>query len=97
VADAIGVVDGGTFGSRDSWRLDGGRVRVGVPGTFVDAADVPIRFSYVRLGGIALAGVNAEVCAAIGLRPKRESPIAAMMVTVTNGSARSGYNPNDAA
>jgi Neutral/alkaline non-lysosomal ceramidase, N-terminal len=77
-------------------RIDTG-VRAGVPGTYVDAADVPIRLSYLRLGDIALAGVNAEIYAAIGMRLKRESPIGTMMVTLTNGSAPSGYIPNDAA
>jgi len=77
-------------------RTDQG-VRAGVAGTYVDAAPVPIRLSLLKLGDIALAGVNAEVYATIGIRLKRESPTATMMVTLTNGSAPSGYIPNDAA
>jgi hypothetical protein len=77
-------------------RTDSG-VRAGVEGTYVDAAPVPIRLSLLKLGDIALAGVNAEVYATIGIRLKRESPTATMMVTLTNGSAPSGYIPNDAA
>jgi neutral ceramidase len=77
-------------------RTDSGRA--GYPGTYVDADPIPIRLSLVRLGDIAMAGVNAEVFTEIAQRLKRESPLKhTMMVTLTNGMARSGYIPNDAA
>ena len=77
-------------------RTDSGRA--GYLGTYVDADPVPIRLSLVKLGDIALAGVNAEVFSDIAQRLKRESPLKhTMMVTLTNGAARSGYIPNDAA
>jgi hypothetical protein len=78
-------------------RTDRG-VRAGVVGTYDDAGAVPLRLSLLNIGDIALAGVNAEVYSSIGMRLKRESPNArTMMVTLTNGSAPSGYVPNDAA
>jgi neutral ceramidase len=77
-------------------RTDSGRA--GFPGTYTDADPIPIRLSVVRLGDIALAGVNAEVFTTIAQRLKRESPLKhTMMVTLTNGVAPSGYIPNDAA
>ncbi len=77
-------------------RTDSGRA--GYPGTYVDADPIPIRLSLVKLGDIALAGVNAELFTMIGQRLKRESPLKhTMMVTLTNGMAPSGYIPNDAA
>jgi hypothetical protein len=77
-------------------RTDTGRA--GNPGTYVDADPIPIRLSLVRLGDIAIAGVNAEVFNTIAQRLKRESPLKhTMMATLTNGMAPSGYIPNDAA
>jgi neutral ceramidase len=77
-------------------RTDSGRA--GYPGTYIDADPIPIRLSLVRLGDIALAGVNAEIFTTIAQRLKRESPLKhTMMVTLTNGVAPSGYIPNDAA
>ena len=77
-------------------RTDSGRA--GYAGSYVDADPVPIRLSLVKLGDIAVAGVNAEVFTAISQRLKRESPLKhTMMVTLTNGTAPSGYIPNDAA
>jgi neutral ceramidase len=77
-------------------RTDSGRA--GYPGTYVDAEPIPIRLSLVRVGDIAVAGVNAEVFTSIAQRLKRESPLKhTMMATLTNGMARSGYIPNDAA
>jgi neutral ceramidase len=76
-------------------RLDSGRQ--GMVGRFADGPDVNIRVGVLRMGTIALATVNAEVYTEIGLRLKRESPLANLMpVTLTNGSAGSGYIPNDA-
>jgi hypothetical protein len=50
------------------------------------------------LGDVAITGVNAEVFNTIAQRLKSESPLKhTMMATLTNGSAPSGYIPNDAA
>jgi len=77
-------------------RTDSGRA--GYPGTYVDAAPIPIRLSLLRIGDTIIGGVDAEIFTMIGQRFKRESPFKhTMMVTLTNGSARSGYIPNDAA
>jgi neutral ceramidase len=77
-------------------RTDTGRA--GYPGTYVDADPIPIQLSLVRLGNVAIAGVNAEVFTTIAQRLKAQSPLKqTMMATLTNGSAPSGYIPNDAA
>jgi len=77
-------------------RTDTGRA--GSPGTYRDAAPVDIRLGLLKVGEIAIGTVNAEVFNLIAQRLKRESPYArTMMATLTNGSAPSGYIPNDAA
>ena len=77
-------------------RLDSGRA--GYPGTYKDADPVELRLSLLMIGDIAIGGVNGEVFNLIAQRLKKESRLAGtMMVTLTNGSARSGYIPNDAA
>jgi neutral ceramidase len=77
-------------------RTDTGRA--GYPGTYKDGAPIDLRLSLVMLGDTALGGVNGEVFNPIGQRLKKESRFAhTMMLTLTNGSARSGYIPNDAA
>ena len=77
-------------------RTDSGRA--GFPGTYKDAGPVGIRLGLLRVGDIAIGAVNAEVFNLIAQRLKRESPYArTMMATLTNGSASSGYIPNDAA
>lgn len=77
-------------------RTDSGRA--GFPGTYVEAAPVPILLSVLKLGDVAIGGVNAEVFTLIAQRLKRESPLKhTMMATLTNGAAPSGYIPNDAA
>jgi len=77
-------------------RIDTGRE--GKPGTYVDGDPVEIRLGALRIGNIALTSVNAELYTAIGLRLKRESPMAnTVMVTLANGRADSGYIPNDTA
>ena len=49
------------------------------------------------VGDVMIGAVNAEVFNGIAQRLKRESPYkATMMATLTNGSARSGYIPDDA-
>ena len=77
-------------------RLDEGRA--GFEGNYKDAEPVEIRLGLLRIGDIAIGAVNAEVFNLIAQRLKKESPYArTMMATLTNGSARSGYIPNDAA
>ena len=77
-------------------RLDSGRA--GFAGEYEEAGPVDIRLSLLRLGDIMIGGVNAEVFNLIAQRLKHESPHAqTMLATLTNGSARSGYIPNDAA
>src|SRR5579871_92000 len=77
-------------------RTDSGRA--GYPGTYKDGDPVEIRLGLLKLGDIMIGAVNAEVFNLIAQRLKRESPYAhTMMATLTNGSARSGYIPNDEA
>jgi hypothetical protein len=77
-------------------RTDEGRA--GVPGTYVDAEPVEIRLSLLRIGDAVIGGVDGEVFSAIGQRFKAQSPYKqTMMATLTNGMARSGYIPSDAA
>lgn len=77
-------------------RIDSGRE--GKPGTYADGDPVEIRLGALRIGNVALTSVDAELYTEIGLRLKRESPMAdTVMVTLANGRANSGYIPNDAA
>src|SRR5690606_31923280 len=77
-------------------RTDQGRE--GSPGTYAVGEDVNILLSVLKLGDVYLGGVNAEVFNPIALRFKAESPYKhSMMVTLTNGTANSGYVPHDAA
>jgi hypothetical protein len=77
-------------------RTDTGRA--GYPGTYKDADPVDLRLSLLMVGDVAISGVNGEVFNLIAQRLKKESKFAnTMMVTLTNGMARSGYIPNDAA
>ncbi len=72
--------------------------RAGLEGTYKDADPVEIKLGLLRIGDIAIGAVNAEVFNPIAVRLKKESPYArTMMATLTNGMARSGYIPNDAA
>ena len=76
-------------------RLD--NARQGVPGQYEDGPDVNIRVGLLRIGDVAMATINGEVYTEIGLRLRRESPLANLMpISLTNGSAGSGYIPNDA-
>jgi hypothetical protein len=71
--------------------------RAGSEGTYKAAGPVEIRLGLLRVGDAMLGAVNAEVFNPIAQRLKRESPFkATMMTTLTNGSARSGYIPDDA-
>jgi hypothetical protein len=77
-------------------RTDTGRA--GYPGTYVDGPDVPIRLSLLKIGGIEIGGVNAEVFNPIAQRFKaRSGSSRTMMATLTNGLAPSGYIPHDEA
>lgn len=77
-------------------RLDSGRA--GYPGEYEEAGPVEIRLGLLRLGNVMIGAVNAEVFNLIAQRLKNESPYAwTMLATLTNGFARSGYIPNDAA
>jgi para-nitrobenzyl esterase len=76
-------------------RTDQGRAGVG--GTYKEGPPVEIRLGLLRIGEVMIGAVNAEVFNPIAQRLKRESPFkATMMTTLTNGSARSGYIPDDA-
>ena len=71
--------------------------RAGFEGTYKEGPPVDIRLGLLRIGDVAIGAVNAEVFTAIAQRLKRESPFkATMLATLTNGSARSGYIPDDA-
>ncbi len=77
-------------------RLDKGRA--GYAGQYEDADPVDIQLSLLKIGDTVIGGVNGEVFTTIAQRFKQESPYKhTMMTTLTNGSARSGYIPNDAA
>jgi neutral ceramidase len=77
-------------------RTDKGRA--GYPGTYTDGPDVPIRLSLLKIGGIEIGGVNAEVFNPIAERFKaRSGSSRTMMATLTNGIAPSGYIPHDEA
>jgi len=70
--------------------------RAGFEGTYQDGPPVDIRLGLLRLGDVMIGAVNAEVFNPIAQRLKQESPYkATMMATLTNGSARSGYIPDD--
>jgi hypothetical protein len=70
--------------------------RAGFEGTYRDAGPVEIRLGLLRIGDVMIGAVNAEVFNPIATRLKDESPFTAtMMATLTNGSARSGYIPDD--
>ncbi len=70
--------------------------REGAAGTYVDGDSVNIRLSLLKIGDIALTGVDAEIYNMIGQRIKKESPFAKTIVaTTTNGMSNSGYIPTD--
>jgi len=76
-------------------RLDEGRA--GFAGEYRDSDPVEIRLGLLRIGDVMIGAVNAEVFNPIAQRLKAESRYkATMMATLTNGSARSGYIPDDA-
>jgi hypothetical protein len=70
--------------------------RAGFEGTYKEGNPVDIRIGLLRVGDVMIGAVNAEVFNLIAQRLKRESPSkATMMATLTNGSARSGYIPDE--
>src|ERR1044071_288311 len=70
--------------------------RAGFEGEYKDGPPVDIRLGLLQVGDVMIGAVNAEVFNPIAQRLKRESPYkATMMTTLTNGSARSGYIPDD--
>ena len=77
-------------------RLDKGRA--GYAGQYEDADPVDIQLSLLKIGDTVIGGVNGEVFTTIAQRFKQLSPYKhTMMTTLTNGTAKSGYIPNDAA
>ncbi|WP_367388583.1 neutral/alkaline non-lysosomal ceramidase N-terminal domain-containing protein [Lewinella sp. LCG006] len=77
-------------------RLDEGRA--GYPGVYEDADPIDLKLGLITIGDIAFTSVNGEVFNPISTRLKKESPYAnTMMLTLTNGYAKSGYIPHDAA
>jgi hypothetical protein len=71
--------------------------RAGIDATYVDGPDVQLRLSLLMIDDIALGGGNAEIFTMISERFKRESPIGrSIFVSMVNGSANSGYIPDDA-
>ena len=71
--------------------------RGGIEGTYVDGDSVTIRVGVLLLGDIALGTVNGEIYNPIATQFIKESPYArTMMVTIANGSATTGYIPDDA-
>lgn len=71
--------------------------RGGIEGTYVDGDSVTIRIGVLMLGDIALGTVSGETYNAIATQFIKESPYAkTMMVTIANGSATTGYIPDDA-
>jgi hypothetical protein len=70
--------------------------REGAAGTYVDGDPVNIRLSLLKIGDIALTGIDAEIYNMIGQRIKNESPFTNTIVaTTTNGMSNSGYIPSD--
>jgi neutral ceramidase len=71
--------------------------RGGVEGTYVDGDSVTVRIGALLIGNIALGTVSGETYNPIATRFIKESPYArTMMVTIANGSATTGYIPDDA-
>lgn len=77
-------------------RLDQGRA--GIEAKYADGPDVQLRLSLLMIDDIAIGACNSEVFSLIAQRFKRESPVGrSIFVSMANGSANSGYIPNDAA
>jgi hypothetical protein len=77
-------------------RTDQGRA--GFEGKYVDGGEVAIGLGALRIGDVYVGAVDAEVYNSIAQRLKRESPFKhTLMVTLTNGTAQTGYIPSDEA
>ncbi|MDY6922339.1 MAG: neutral/alkaline non-lysosomal ceramidase N-terminal domain-containing protein [Pseudomonadota bacterium] len=92
----------GIFGAQKEVACPGRRRtntgRAGYAGTYEDADPINIRLSFLLVGDVAIGGVNGEVFNQIARRFKLESPLKhTMFSSLTNGTAGSGYIPNDAA
>lgn len=71
--------------------------RGGIEGTYVDGDSVTIRVGVLIIDDIAIGTVNGEMFNYIATEFIKESPYArTMMATITNGSATTGYIPDDA-
>jgi neutral ceramidase len=71
--------------------------RGGIEGTYVDGDSVTIRVGVLIIDDIAIGTVNGETYNPIATQFIKESPYAhTMMVTIANGSATTGYIPDDA-
>lgn len=96
VANPKITVAGRTVSCPGRQRLDEGRA--GYPGVYEDAEDIELKLGLITIGDVALTAVNGEVFNPIATRLKQESPYAnTLMLTLTNGYAKSGYIPHDAA
>jgi neutral ceramidase len=79
-----------------------GRVRTnqgrgGIEGTYIDGDPVTVRVGVLIIDDIAFGTVSGEVFNLIARDFMKESPYAkSMMVTIANGSATTGYIPDDA-
>ena len=71
--------------------------REGTPGTYTAGDAVNIRLGALRIGNVVLTSVDAEIYSTIARRLKEQSPMAnTVVVTLANGTANSGYIPNNA-
>lgn len=71
--------------------------RGGIEGTYVDGDSVTIRVGVLIVDDIAIGTVNGETFNYIATEFIKESPYArTMMATIANGSATTGYIPDDA-
>jgi len=71
--------------------------RAGFPADYKEAGPKDIRLGLLQVEDIMIGAASAEVFNPIAQRLKKESPYTrTMLVTLTNGSARSGYIPHDA-
>ncbi len=94
--DASPLITGGVTSISCPGRERTNQGRAGFEGTYRDAAPVELRLGLLRIGEVMIGAVNAEVFSPIAQRLKQESPFTAtMLATLTNGSARSGYIPDD--
>ena len=74
-----------------------GQGRAAVEAQYRDGGDVQLRLSLLRIDDIVLGGGNAEIFDFIAMRFKKESPVGrSIFVSMLNGSANSGYIPDDA-